>query len=104
MSPRDWLAFLPQYARLFEDKLYEINPQVGLKDVEIEFAVAGFSDVLHHVAYGLLRGFTPPPSPLPASQEGESHCEPPINFQSSCMGRRNRAEDPLTPCPLANAA
>src|SRR5262245_64156367 len=28
-----WLSFLPDYARLFEAKLYEINAQVGLKDV-----------------------------------------------------------------------
>jgi hypothetical protein len=62
LPARDWLAFLPDYARLFEEKLYAINAQVGLKDVEIEFAVAGLSDVLHQVAYALLRGFTPPPA------------------------------------------
>jgi len=56
-----WLAFLPGYARLFEDRLYAINEQVGLKAAEIEFAVAGLSDVLHHVAYALIRGVTPPP-------------------------------------------
>jgi hypothetical protein len=56
MDKRGWLAFLPDYARLFEDQLYTINDHVGLKDVEIEFAVAGLSDVLHHLAYGLLRG------------------------------------------------
>jgi hypothetical protein len=54
MAVRGWLAFLPDYVRLFESKLYEINPQVGLKDVEIEFAVAGLSDVLQAAAYELV--------------------------------------------------
>jgi hypothetical protein len=62
LPARDWLAFLPGYARLFEDKLYAINSQVGLKDVEIEFAVAGLSDVLHQVAYALLRSDTQLPT------------------------------------------
>ncbi len=56
MDVRGWLAFLPGYAQLFESQLYTINAQVGLKDVEIEFAVAGLSDMLHHLAYALLRG------------------------------------------------
>jgi len=55
MPVRGWLNFLPGYARLFQDQLSAINRQVGLKDVEIEFAVAGLSDVLHQVTYGLLR-------------------------------------------------
>jgi very-short-patch-repair endonuclease len=70
MDRRGWLAFLPGYVHLFENQLYIINDQVGLKDVEIEFAVAGLSDVLHHLAYKLV--LTPPPSPLPASEKGES--------------------------------
>ncbi len=56
MTPRSWLAFLPDYTRLFEQQLYDINPQVGLKDVEVEFAVAGLSDVCQAVAYALVRG------------------------------------------------
>lgn len=56
MPARGWLTFLPEYARLFETKLYEINAAVGLKDVEIEFAVAGLSDVCQALAYALLRG------------------------------------------------
>lgn len=69
-----WLAFLPGYARLFEDRLYAINDQVGLKAVEIEFAVAGLSDVLHHIAYALIGGHSPPRRRIriPASEEGES--------------------------------
>lgn len=62
MDKGGWLAFLPDYARLFEDQLYTINDHIGLKDVEIEFAVAGLSDVLHHLAYKMmLTQFTPPP-------------------------------------------
>ena len=56
MTPRDWLTFLPDYTHLFEQQLYEINAQVGLKDVEIEFAVAGLSDVCQAVAYALVGG------------------------------------------------
>jgi hypothetical protein len=54
-SPSGWLALLPDLSRLFEDNLREINPQVGLKDVEIAFAVGGFSDVCQAMAYALLR-------------------------------------------------
>jgi hypothetical protein len=53
---RHWLTFLPDYAHLFESQLYAINAQVGLKDVEIEFAVAGLSDVCQALAYALVRG------------------------------------------------
>jgi hypothetical protein len=50
-----WLAFVPGLVQVFEQKLNAINPQVGLKAVEIEFAVGGFSDVCQAVAYALLR-------------------------------------------------
>jgi hypothetical protein len=56
---RHWLTFLPDYAHLFESQLYAINAQVGLKDVEIEFAVAGLSDVCQALAYALLRTDSP---------------------------------------------
>ncbi|MEO8611999.1 MAG: hypothetical protein ABI690_29145 [Chloroflexota bacterium] len=59
MPARNWLTFLPDYARLFESQLYGINAQVGLKDVEIEFAVAGLSDVCQAAAYALLRFDSP---------------------------------------------
>jgi hypothetical protein len=67
MTARNWLTFLPDYARLFESQLYAINAQVGLKDVEIEFAVAGLSDVCQALAYALLR----PDSPSTRSGEGD---------------------------------
>jgi hypothetical protein len=54
MTSYDWLIFYPTLARLFEAQLYEINASVGLKDVEIEFAVAGFSDVCQGLWYALV--------------------------------------------------
>jgi hypothetical protein len=51
LMPMNWLSVLPDITRLFEAQLYQINDQVGLKDVEIEFAVAGFNDALQAYAY-----------------------------------------------------
>jgi very-short-patch-repair endonuclease len=104
MPARNWLTFLPDYARQFETQLYAINAQVGLKDVEIEFAVAGLSDVLHHVAYALMRGvspqITPPPSPLPASEEGESENDSPHRLRGGVRGGVNTVERNIkTPVP-----
>lgn len=48
-------ALIDQLGRLFREKLYAINDQVELKDVEIEFAVAGFEDVNRGLLYALLR-------------------------------------------------
>lgn len=50
-----WLDFIPNLAQLFQNKLDEINPEVGLKSVEIEYAVAGFRDVLLTFLYDMLR-------------------------------------------------
>jgi hypothetical protein len=55
LSVREWLLFVPDLGRLFEQKLSSINAQVGLRDVEIDFAVAGFGDVCQAVAYALAR-------------------------------------------------
>ncbi len=56
-----WLSFAPELTRLFTDKLYAINSNVRLHDVEIEFAAAGFADVCQAVIYARLRDATPPP-------------------------------------------
>jgi hypothetical protein len=40
---------------LFHQELAVINAQVGLREVEVEFAVAGFADVLQSVAYQLIQ-------------------------------------------------
>ncbi len=42
--PLSWLSALPEITHIFEAQLYQINDQIGLRDVEIEFAVAGFND------------------------------------------------------------
>lgn len=49
---------IPQVQRLtnlFQLELAAINPQIGLRDVEVEFAVAGLADVLQSVAYRLIQ-------------------------------------------------
>ncbi len=55
IPPTQWLAVVPELTRLFQNKLYAINAQVGLKDVEIEYAVGGFSDVCQAYAYAMVR-------------------------------------------------
>jgi hypothetical protein len=55
LSINAWLTFLPQLEALFRDKLVKINAQVGLREVEIDFAVAGFGDVCRALLYALLR-------------------------------------------------
>ncbi|MBI1279077.1 MAG: hypothetical protein GC179_13195 [Anaerolineaceae bacterium] len=52
--PLDWLSLLPDVTHSFETQLYQINDQIGLRDVEIEFAVAGFSDALQAYAYAFV--------------------------------------------------
>lgn len=60
LSPSGWLTFLPRLTHHFQQQLERINIQVGLKDVEIEFAVSGFSDALHQYAFALLRAQSAP--------------------------------------------
>ncbi len=60
LTLRDWLTFIPELTRLFTAKLHEINPRVNLRDVEIEFAAAGFADVCQAAVYALLRGAETP--------------------------------------------
>jgi hypothetical protein len=40
---------------IFRQELETINPQIGLRSAEIDFAVAGFQDVLHAAGYHLLQ-------------------------------------------------
>lgn len=40
---------------LFHQEMVTINPHIGLQEVEIEFAVAGFADVLRGVAFKLIQ-------------------------------------------------
>lgn len=63
LAMREWLGFAPQLTARFVSQLYAINAKVQLRDVEIEFAAAGFADVCQAVIYALLRaqsGDAPP--------------------------------------------
>ncbi|MBA3873813.1 MAG: hypothetical protein H0X30_32170 [Anaerolineae bacterium] len=67
LLPLKWMNVLPDLTHLFEEQLYRINDQVGLRDVEIEFAVAGFSDALQAYAYAFAYSTTTR-TPLPDFQ------------------------------------
>lgn len=51
----EWLAYLPNLTRLLENKLHEVNAEIGLKSVEIDYAVSGFENVIHSLIYTLIR-------------------------------------------------
>ncbi len=54
-----WIGFIPRLTDIFTMQLYSINHVVGLREVEIEFAAGGFSDVCHAFAYAALRAGVP---------------------------------------------
>ncbi len=51
----DLLEFVHTLTQLFRTQIYAINDHVNLKDVEIDFAVAGFSDVCQAYLYDRIR-------------------------------------------------
>jgi hypothetical protein len=51
----DLISQVEALTNLFQRELAAINPQIGLREVEVDFAVAGFADVTQAVAYQLLR-------------------------------------------------
>lgn len=51
----DLLDLAADLAAVFHSELAAANQNIGLHDVEIDFAVAGFRDVMDAVAYALLR-------------------------------------------------
>jgi hypothetical protein len=58
------LSVVDDLGRHFELHLRQMNPVVGLREPEIEFAVAGFRDVLSQFAYALVQArltHSPPP-------------------------------------------
>ena len=55
MPLHEWLQYLPHLSRLFDNKLHEVNPEIGLKSVEIEYAVSGFEDVIQSMVYAMIR-------------------------------------------------
>lgn len=67
IPPLEWLGIIPDLTHLFEQQLYGINDQIGLRDVEIDFAVAGFSDALQAYAYAIVYAASTG-TPLPTFQ------------------------------------
>jgi hypothetical protein len=55
MPLHEWLAYLPNLTRLLENKLHEVNPEIGLKSVEIEYAISGFESVIRGLIYTMIR-------------------------------------------------
>ena len=53
--PADLIAVVETLTRYFEQELEAVNVQIGLRAVEIDFAVAGFQDVLQAAAYQLIQ-------------------------------------------------
>ena len=54
LSLMAWLDFIPSLQAHFSDELEAINPRIGLRPPEIEFAVAGLGDVCRAVIYALI--------------------------------------------------
>jgi hypothetical protein len=49
-----WQASLVSLQMLFQAKLREINPQIGLRTSEIDYAVSGFGEVMQRYLYALM--------------------------------------------------
>ena len=65
----DWMNAAPDIAALFRLKLLQINNVVHLKEIEVDFAVAGLHDMLQAVIYELVRARASrqPPPPFEAN-------------------------------------
>lgn len=60
----DLMSFFDALSETFRTGLYNINTSVGLREAEVEFAVAGFTDVNQALMYALVRSQAanqPPP-------------------------------------------
>ncbi|MBZ0294152.1 MAG: hypothetical protein K8L99_16440 [Anaerolineae bacterium] len=68
LSLKGWIEFLPELSRLFQNKLDEINPQINLKSIEIEYAVSGFHDVCQSLIYAMIRAMAAN-EPLPSFED-----------------------------------
>ncbi len=64
----DWMCAAPDIAALFRRQLLQINNIVHLKEIEVDFAVAGLHDVLQALIYELIRARAArqPPPPFEA--------------------------------------
>jgi hypothetical protein len=54
LSPIQLLPLVDSLSVLFRETLYGINGTVGLREDEVEFAVAGFEDVMQALVYALV--------------------------------------------------
>src|SRR5688500_5081521 len=54
-DPAIWLKMSPVLRDFFQRQLESVNPKVGLRPPEVEFAAAGFGDVTEAVIWALLR-------------------------------------------------
>jgi len=52
----EWLGHSDTLQATFERELRYINPDIGLQEPEIEFAAAGFGDVVRAMVYAAVRG------------------------------------------------
>lgn len=59
LSPLEIIAHLDTLSATFSRALSDVNHQIGLKQVEIDFAVSGFDDMLRRWGYGLLMSDSP---------------------------------------------
>lgn len=53
----DLIAAVARLTALFQHELERANDQIGLREVEVDFAVSGFRDILQATAYELTRLF-----------------------------------------------
>lgn len=60
---RAWLTYLPTVSAAFEEKLRAVNPRIGLRDIEVEFAAAGFQDLCSTLIFALMKARTAGVSP-----------------------------------------
>lgn len=51
-----WLLYLPTLSQQFREALEAMNHVVGLRDVEMDFAAAGFGDMCNRWVYALVYG------------------------------------------------
>lgn len=59
LSPSQIIDHITDLSVTFQSALTDVNDQIGLKAVEIEFAVSGFDDCLRRWGYGLLMADAP---------------------------------------------
>ncbi len=55
VSLTELLPRVEALVNLFEREMLAINTQIGLREVEVDFAVAGFADVMRGAAYQLIQ-------------------------------------------------